>query len=67
MIGRTTRYRVDGMAENDPADQLKKLADLKAQGVLSEAEFTAAKAKVLGGTPGTGKTAKKGSRTGCGG
>ena len=29
------------MPNDDPADQLKKLADLRAQGVLSEAEFTA--------------------------
>lgn len=56
------------MPDNDPADQLKKLADLRAQGVLSEAEFTAAKAKVLGGGPATaGKQApKKNSKTGCG-
>ncbi len=36
------------MANDDPAEQLKKLSDLRAQGVLTEAEFTAAKAKVLG-------------------
>ena len=30
------------------ADQLAKLADLKAQGVLSDAEFEAQKAKILG-------------------
>jgi hypothetical protein len=30
------------------ASQLKQLADLKAAGVLSEPEFEAAKAKVLG-------------------
>jgi hypothetical protein len=30
------------------ADQLKELGDLKAQGVLSEEEFAAAKAKLLG-------------------
>ena len=28
--------------------KLEELADLKAQGILSDAEFTAAKAKVLG-------------------
>ena len=28
--------------------KLQQLADLKAQGILSDAEFTAAKAKVLG-------------------
>ena len=38
------------MANDDPAEQLKKLSELRAQGVLSEAEFTAAKAKVLGST-----------------
>jgi hypothetical protein len=38
------------VANDDPAEQLKKLSDLRAQGVLSEAEFTAAKAKVIGGT-----------------
>ncbi len=32
----------------DPIDQLKQLADLKAQGVLTDAEFAAAKAKILG-------------------
>ena len=34
-------------AEESMVDQLTKLADLKAQGILSEAEFEAAKAKVL--------------------
>ena len=34
-------------AEESMVDQLTKLADLKAQGILSEAEFDAAKAKVL--------------------
>jgi hypothetical protein len=29
-------------------DQLKQLGDLKAQGVLSEAEFEAQKARILG-------------------
>jgi hypothetical protein len=38
------------VANDDPAEQLKKLSELRAQGVLSEAEFTAAKAKVLGST-----------------
>jgi transcription initiation factor TFIID subunit TAF12 len=32
----------------DLVDELKKLADLKAAGVLSDAEFEAAKAKLLG-------------------
>ena len=31
----------------DPYSQLKELADLKAQGVLTEAEFAADKAKIL--------------------
>ncbi|HEY9378369.1 MAG TPA: SHOCT domain-containing protein [Jiangellaceae bacterium] len=30
-------------------DQLQRLADLKAQGILSDEEFAAAKAKLLGG------------------
>lgn len=33
---------------DDAVDQLKKLGDLKAAGVLSDEEFTAAKAKILG-------------------
>lgn len=32
----------------DPIAQLKELAELKAQGVLTEAEFEAQKAKILG-------------------
>lgn len=32
----------------DPLDRLEKLADLKAKGVLTEAEFAAEKAKILG-------------------
>jgi membrane protease subunit (stomatin/prohibitin family) len=35
-------------AADDTAGQLKELADLKAQGILSDAEFSAAKAKILG-------------------
>lgn len=35
-------------AEEDQTTQLKKLADLHAQGVLTDEEFAAAKAKVLG-------------------
>ena len=34
-------------AADDTAGQLKELADLKAQGILSDAEFSAAKAKIL--------------------
>jgi Short C-terminal domain len=33
----------------DPVAQLKDLADLKAQGILTEAEFEAQKAKILAG------------------
>lgn len=32
----------------DPVSQLKELADLKAQGVLTEQEFEAQKARILG-------------------
>jgi hypothetical protein len=34
---------------DDTLDQLQKLGELKAQGVLTEAEFAAQKAKILGG------------------
>jgi hypothetical protein len=33
----------------DPIEQLKKLAELKNQGILTEEEFAAQKAKILGG------------------
>ena len=33
----------------DPAAQLKDLADLKSQGILTDAEFAAQKAKILAG------------------
>jgi len=33
----------------DPIEQLEKLGQLKAQGILTEAEFQAQKAKILGG------------------
>lgn len=36
------------VAEDDDAAKLTKLAELHAQGVLTDEEFTAAKAKVLG-------------------
>ena len=32
----------------DPVEHLSKLAELKQQGLLTEEEFTAAKAKILG-------------------
>jgi Short C-terminal domain len=35
-------------AAPDPVEQLKDLADLKAQGVLTDAEFEAQKARILG-------------------
>jgi hypothetical protein len=35
-------------AAPDPIQQLKDLGDLKAQGVLTDEEFAAAKAKILG-------------------
>jgi hypothetical protein len=35
----------------DDLDRLEKLADLKAKGVLTDAEFVAAKAKILGEPP----------------
>jgi hypothetical protein len=34
---------------DDMLDQLKQLGDLKAQGILTEAEFEAQKARILGG------------------
>jgi hypothetical protein len=36
-------------AAADPLEQLKTLGELKAQGVLTEAEFEAQKAKILAG------------------
>jgi len=41
------QYAAPAPAGDDTASQLKELADLKAQGVLSDAEFAAAKAKIL--------------------
>jgi len=35
---------------SDPLEQLKQLGELKAQGVLTDAEFEAQKAKILAGT-----------------
>ena len=35
-------------AQADPIEQLKSLAELKAQGILTEEEFAAQKAKILG-------------------
>ena len=39
---------VAGPPATDPLQQLKDLADLKAQGILSEKEFAQLKAKILG-------------------
>ena len=39
----------EAAAEPDPLEQLKQLGELKAQGVLTDAEFEAQKAKVLAG------------------
>jgi ABC-type multidrug transport system fused ATPase/permease subunit len=39
---------VKEVAGSSSADQLTKLADLKAQGVITDAEFQAQKAKILG-------------------
>jgi hypothetical protein len=38
-------------AATDTVSELEKLSDLRTQGVLSEAEFESAKARVLGGSP----------------
>ncbi|MCF8526796.1 MAG: SHOCT domain-containing protein [Candidatus Nanopelagicales bacterium] len=35
-------------ADDDPTEKIKQLADLHAQGILSDEEFTAAKKKALG-------------------
>jgi Short C-terminal domain/Phospholipase_D-nuclease N-terminal len=40
------RYEATG-GSSSPADELSKLADLKAKGVISDEEFESAKAKVL--------------------
>jgi hypothetical protein len=41
------QYAEPAPQPEDPYAQLKELADLKAQGVLTDAEFSAAKAKIL--------------------
>jgi hypothetical protein len=41
------QYVQEAAGGANPADQLAKLADLKAQGVISEAEFNQMKAKVV--------------------
>jgi hypothetical protein len=41
------QYVQETAASGSPADQLQKLADLKAAGTISEAEFTSMKAKII--------------------
>jgi ABC-type multidrug transport system fused ATPase/permease subunit len=41
-------YVQDATASSSPADEVAKLADLKASGVISEKEYETAKAKALG-------------------
>jgi type VI protein secretion system component VasK len=43
------RQYVQEVATTSPADQLSKLADLKANGSITDAEYEAAKAKALAG------------------
>jgi hypothetical protein len=43
-------YVQEVASTSDPADQLSKLADLKARGVITDAEFEAQKAKILSAT-----------------
>ena len=43
------QYVQDTAAGGNPADQLAKLADLKAQGAISDAEFNQMKAKIVSG------------------
>jgi hypothetical protein len=41
-------YIQSASGSTSPADEIQRLADLKAQGVISDAEFEAGKAKALG-------------------
>jgi hypothetical protein len=61
------------LSDTDPADQIKRLSELRQQGALTEAEFAAAKAKVLGSGPPTGSGSaptatgkKQAPKAGCG-
>jgi hypothetical protein len=45
---KATRAYIQEAAGSSSADELKKLADLKAAGVINDAEFAAQKAKLLG-------------------
>ncbi len=44
----TTQYAPPPPAQKDPVEQIKQLAELKDQGILTEEEFTAKKAQILG-------------------
>jgi Phospholipase_D-nuclease N-terminal/Short C-terminal domain len=44
-----TRQYIQSVAASSPADEISRLADLKATGAITEAEFQAGKAKALGG------------------
>ena len=44
----TTRLARDATADDAAVEQLGRLADLKAQGLLDDAEFAAAKVRLLG-------------------
>ena len=46
---RRIRPQAAGSAGENAADQLSKLADLKSQGVITDAEFDAQKSKILAG------------------
>ena len=43
-----TEYAPPPPAQKDPVEQIKQLADLKDQGILTEEEFAAKKAQILG-------------------
>ena len=43
------QYAEEAPPAPDPLDELKKLGDLKAAGILTQAEFDAQKAKILAG------------------
>jgi hypothetical protein len=47
-------YVRETAAASSPADEISKLARLRSEGAISEAEFERAKAKVLVGTGGDG-------------
>ncbi len=43
-----TQYAPPPPVQKDPVEQIKQLAELKDQGILTEEEFTAKKAQILG-------------------